>query len=177
MGLLHPLSFARTQHGLPTLPPPPITMYSGHETSGQRQSELISEPSSMDSTDHPLPTRTAHGRRSLRRCVLEEEAYPLKLIRELDKISSKLPHISEAKPVFGVIHVNSSTQNGLSEGDDVPYHLSPKSKPIYPTGGVALNKSHWEIYNKCLSLKHLNEEGESKVFAMISYVQDHGIQI
>ncbi|KAI3338627.1 hypothetical protein F4824DRAFT_458268 [Ustulina deusta] len=57
-------------------------------------------------------TRTLNRKQLQRHYKLRDEVYPLKLVRELDRIVGELPSISKKKYVFEVVHVNNSTDNG-----------------------------------------------------------------
>ncbi|KAI0189690.1 hypothetical protein EV127DRAFT_431514 [Xylaria flabelliformis] len=129
MASLYPSDLGYSTHGLPVVPPSPMTesmvITNDFEVPRQPQIELYPQPT-------PKPTPKPASRRSFveisksppralslskqqiqRQGVLGDEAYPLKLIRELDRISGKMPRVSKGKPVFGVIHVNNSVEKGL----------------------------------------------------------------
>ncbi|KAI0447635.1 hypothetical protein F4803DRAFT_271231 [Xylaria telfairii] len=62
---------------------------------------------------HPrAPTLTK--KQIQRQNELKDEAYPLKLVREIDRISGRQTHVSKGKAVFGVIHVSNSVEKGLT---------------------------------------------------------------
>ncbi|RYC63577.1 hypothetical protein CHU98_g2655 [Xylaria longipes] len=118
-------------HGLPAPSSSPMRASmmmttNDFEVPGQRQKEVFPQPAPKPtpkpasrrrfievSKSHPLAS-TSSKKRIQRQHELKDEAYPLKLIRELDRISGRLPHVNKGKPVFGVIHVNNSVEKGLT---------------------------------------------------------------
>ncbi|KAJ2983178.1 hypothetical protein NUW58_g6294 [Xylaria curta] len=228
-------------HGLPTRSLSPIETAEDYDIPGRRQSAIPSLPShpppfsfspvsSSNSTQDArrLPQAWRLDKTQLRRRRELEEIYPLKLIRELDRNSRDLPRTSKGKPVFCVIHVNKSIDNGLAVENIGTYttvqaandraldfwdqmygtEMFTDATPIFgidaiPTkfehfeelddhsqharhhgelvscssGGVPANNSYWTIDNKCLSLAHIDYDGEKKVLVVISYVRDQGIHV
>ncbi|KAI1740852.1 hypothetical protein F4680DRAFT_87432 [Xylaria scruposa] len=116
-------------HGLPVMSPSPMTatrmITNDFEVPRQWQTELYPQPtpkpvlkpasrrSFVEVSKSPPRAPTLSKEQIQRHEALKGEAYPLKLIRELDRILGEKPRISKGKPVFGVIHVNNSVGNGL----------------------------------------------------------------
>ncbi|KAI0453067.1 hypothetical protein F5B21DRAFT_480692 [Xylaria acuta] len=92
------------------------------EVSGQRQKEVFPQPAPKPASRPILTEVSKSNPRALsltkkqiqRQYELKDEVYPLKLTRELDRISGRLPHVSKGEPVFSVIHVNNSVEKGLT---------------------------------------------------------------
>ncbi|KAI3318270.1 hypothetical protein HD806DRAFT_512364 [Xylariaceae sp. AK1471] len=228
MGLLQPSAFVQPAHGLPALSMSPISAPINYEIPGQRQIGGSCQPNSTSSNGRALLSQAACVTQLQRRWELEDKAYPLKLIRQLDRTYGQSPRVSDGRAVFGVMHINNSVRHGLivenvstyttvqAANDRVldfwdreygtgmftdtspifetntislkfehfeeaavhPYGVSSQNKSEdYPSGGVPANNSHWKIDNKCLFLKHKSGEGEKKVYVVISYVRDNGIQV
>jgi hypothetical protein len=234
MGLpgLHPRHFAHYLQRLPAPPLPPITAPSSHNIRGQQQNGVFSHTLSINSIDNPLLPLAVRERQSKRRFELEDGAYPLMLVRALDKISGQLPIVCKGKPVFGVIHVNnprhynlvvelvgtyttvqaandrvldfwhrhygtgmfteactdvgSRIENNMvliqSENtEEEEYHRDGSLPQVKPknltTGGIAADHGSWKIDNQCLCLRHKDEKADTKVYTVISYVEDYGFQV
>ncbi|TGJ85840.1 hypothetical protein E0Z10_g2913 [Xylaria hypoxylon] len=113
--------FAAPSHGLPMSSHSPTMMANNYETPKQWQNEtspqptpfLASHQASIEVASNPPYAQTRSKKQLQRRRELEDELYPLKLIRELHRISGKVPRVSKGRPVFEVIHVNNSIHNGL----------------------------------------------------------------
>ncbi|KAI2628403.1 hypothetical protein GGS21DRAFT_527816 [Xylaria nigripes] len=77
-----------------------------------QSSPRINHVNGFDAT--PSQVQGPSRNQLLRRDKLNDEVYPFKLIRQLDKISSQDPFGRSGNLVFGVIHVNMSKEHGLT---------------------------------------------------------------
>ncbi|KAJ3577960.1 hypothetical protein NPX13_g2607 [Xylaria arbuscula] len=110
MTSLYPNGYAHPSDGLPPVSPPYPTLRAG----GYGMFPEGSPPAAPDYT--PLGARRGLPQvkipdigKNKRQLELEDEVYPLKLIRELGRVSNELSPKTNKKSVFGVVHVNSST--------------------------------------------------------------------
>lgn len=112
---------APAAHGLPSLCPLPLRTADENELPVQQADEPISQPvllpaSKGESTSTQTASslwREARALEGLRRIDELADEYPLKLIRELDRISSEPPVLNQEKLEFKVIHVHDSAYKGL----------------------------------------------------------------
>lgn len=122
MRFADPGHFALTAHGLPMLCSSPSRTAEDFELPIQQADKPISQSTVQPaSQSKSVSTQTANGSwheaqapKELRRLDELHEAYPYKLIRELDRISSEPSLLGQETRVFGVIHVNSSAYKGLT---------------------------------------------------------------
>ncbi|KAI0098276.1 hypothetical protein GGR51DRAFT_577120 [Nemania sp. FL0031] len=119
MPTLSPKDRAPPPDGLPVFPPSPLS----YRLAGQQQNYLSPPPAALSAAPHvsikkakisPHPAQIL-GRKYLDRLSrLEDEVYPLKLVRELARISDTASFPRNEESVFGVIHVNISLARNLT---------------------------------------------------------------
>ncbi|KAI0469548.1 hypothetical protein F4859DRAFT_487018 [Xylaria cf. heliscus] len=212
-----PADLETPAHGLPAPVSSPIraTMMTPNdfEMPGQRQKKVFSlqipkpspRPTPNPTSRHNLievsknhsQASTPSRRQVQREYELKDEAYPLKLIRELDQTLGRMTvqaandrsldfwdrnygtkMFTDASPVFETDTDSMKFEHIEGSSESHSYHMLSHKTPNYRlSGGVPAHGSHWEINNKCLSLSHKDDEGDRKVYVIISYVQDQGIQV
>ncbi|KAI0541522.1 hypothetical protein GGR58DRAFT_431870 [Xylaria digitata] len=114
--------FATSCHGLPIPPQSPTVAANNYEAPNQWHNQTFLQPSPFPAsrqtltevTSNPSNAQSLSKKQLQRKRDLEDELYPLKLIRELHRISGKLPRVSKGGPYFEVIHINDSIHNGLT---------------------------------------------------------------
>ncbi|KAJ8126258.1 hypothetical protein O1611_g7382 [Lasiodiplodia mahajangana] len=100
---LSPQDRAPPPDGLPALTPSLLS----YGPARRLQNDISTSFSTKETEGPSYLTRILQGKYFDRLSKLEDEVYPLKLVRELARISDR-PSLGKEKSVFGVIHVNTS---------------------------------------------------------------------
>ena len=109
MTSLYPNGFSHPSDGLPVSSPYPTLAADSYEMFPEATPLPAANSTSLGASNTHLHARSPDVGKNRRQRELEDEVYPLKLIRELDRISNELIAASDKKSVFGVVHINSST--------------------------------------------------------------------
>ncbi|KAI1133190.1 hypothetical protein F5Y10DRAFT_229609 [Nemania abortiva] len=167
---LSPSDRAPPPDGLPDLSPSPLS----YRSIGQPQNPLFSSQTALSASrdifsgvngSSPHSARILRGKHLRRLSELENEAYPLKLVRELARISDEPLFLGKGKPVFGVIHVNNSVGKNLTVENIGTYTTAKAANDRaldfwdqkYGTGTLTGSPVSGEANTRFMKFEHIEE--------------------